>query len=259
MAQKFYGFGSGRLYGIKPADPNDSNSVDSPQEFGVLQDVSISFDPSTKPLFGGDQFPKDVGRGTAKIAITAKYAELSGENLAELFFNEAIDDANGHDEVIPREVAAPAGGIYTVAHFGAPFKPLMVRSGVTGDPMRRVLTSPAAGQYTCDATTGTFTLNTGDANAATVVISYLSRLPGGISFDITNQPIGVAPVFQLVLTEFRTTIQGKRTLTVLLDACISSKLTIPTKLDDYTIIDFVADAFEGPTRVGGFSIGPAAA
>lgn len=258
MSEKFYSFGSGHLYGIKPADVNDPNSVASPQEFGTLQDVNLTFDPSTKQLFGGDQFPKDVARGTAKITGTSKFAEISGEILADLFFDEVVDESVGHDEVITKEVGTPTGGSYTVAHFAAPFKALMCRSGVTADPMRRVLSAPAAGQYSVDDTTGTFTVNTTDAAAAVIVVSYMSRLPGGMRFDINNKPIGIAPVFSVVLTQSRTTIQGKRTLTVELDACISSKLGIPTKLDDYTILDFGFDAFEGATRVGGFNIGPAA-
>jgi hypothetical protein len=77
-----FAFGSGSMWGI------DSGANPTPGKFGILQDVGVDFPFSNKPLFGSYQSPVAIGRGTAKPAWKAKFAQLSGRVLNSLFFGQ---------------------------------------------------------------------------------------------------------------------------------------------------------------------------
>ncbi len=71
-------FGSGVLMGIP--------STGTPINFGLVQEVSLDFAITNKPLFGQNRFPVAIGQGTTKISGKAKVAKLSGLAIGQLFF-----------------------------------------------------------------------------------------------------------------------------------------------------------------------------
>ncbi len=68
-----------------------------------------------------------------------------------------------------------------------------------------------------------------------VLIDYLynSATTGG-TIAISNQPMGLAPTFKAVLAG----VTDGRTMTLILNRCISSKLTLPTKNEDHLVVEF---------------------
>jgi hypothetical protein len=115
---------------------------------------------------------------------------------------------------------------------------LRVADATTGDPFTQVASSPADGQYS--VANGIYTFNSADAGTA-VLINYIYKDSSkGATISIDNQLMGVAPTWQLVLTE---TFDSK-TFVLVLYSCTSSKLNFPFKQDDFGIseLDFQAQA-----------------
>lgn len=111
---------------------------------------------------------------------------------------------------------------------------LGVYYAATGLPLTYVTGSPTTGQYSVTAGTYTFA----SAEAATGVLlnyNYSSSMTGD-TIAGPNPLMGDTPVFSAV---FQQRYKG-HTLNMTLYQCVSNKLTIPTKLDDYLIneIDF---------------------
>ena len=118
----------------------------------------------------------------------------------------------------------PAAPPYTatVAN-GAQFaQDLGVVYAATGVPFDQVPSGPAAGQYTLGAG-GTYTFAAADKGVK-VLIDYLYNSDGtGGTIAIANQPMGLAPTFQAVLTG----VTDSRTMTLVLNSCIGFEVVHP--------------------------------
>jgi hypothetical protein len=233
-------FGAGNLYGV-PISDAAGNAIANPTpiKFGTLQNVSLDISFENKTLYGQNQFPVAVGRGKGKISGKAQFAGLNGATINSLFFGQTLStgitavysDVTG--SVIP---GTPYQVTPTVPLSGTWSRDLgVVMNGV---PMTRVASAPATGQYSVAA--GVYTFAAADTTK-TVFIDYeytatSTTAPQGI---VTNQLMGYAPSF---LAELTTPYAGKQ-LTVTLFNCISSKLTLATKQDDFMVPEFDFDAF----------------
>src|SRR5262245_27056516 len=127
----------------------------------------------------------------------------------------------------------------TVAHAGAFFQDNGVIYAATGVPLIKVSASPAIGQYAVSS--GVYTFNASEAGTS-MLISYFYLAASGVGYDQTlmNQLMGFEPIFTLT---FSTTFNGQQ-LNWILWNCVSSKMTLGTKLDDFLIpeMDFAAFA-----------------
>jgi hypothetical protein len=126
---------------------------------------------------------------------------------------------------------------------------LGVKYALTGLPLTRAATATGAGVYS--VTSGVYTFNTADA-ALGMVISYAytaAAAPGQV-ITINNNVLGQALFFKAVLNMI---VQG-RGMTLTLNKCISNKLTVSTKLEDFLIpeLDFAAMA-DDSNVIGTFS------
>jgi hypothetical protein len=115
----------------------------------------VDFPFSNKPLFGSYQSPVAIGRGTAKPAWKAKFAQLSGRVLNSLFFGQT--KATGQVLVAEDEAGSIAAGSVTVANSANFVDDLGVRYSATGLAFVRVASAPAVGQYSVAA--GVYTFN----------------------------------------------------------------------------------------------------
>jgi hypothetical protein len=233
-----YQFGSGVLFATPIAGNLAANAT--PMQFGTLQDVSLDISFDTKELYGLYQFPDLIARGKGKITGKAKFAKIHGKQLNDLFFGQTV--ATGQtlvqfDEAqsIPASpfqitVAPPSSGTF-VEDQG-------VRSATTGDPFTRVASGPVAGQYSVSAG-GQYTFAAADTGAAVFISYSYSVSASGKTVAIANQLLGFAPQFSMVLRELLNSQQTN----VKLYACIGSKLTRPTKQDDFLIQEFDFSAF----------------
>ena len=229
---KQFAFGTGTLIGTSAA------AGSTPLGFGALQNASVDFSFTTKPLFGQYNFALSVARGQGKIAIKAASAEISGLRYNQLFFDAAL--AAGMQAFSVGEVhSVPAATPYTVTVTNSPtfLDDQGVVYGATGLPLQLVTGTPAQGQYSVSA--GVYTFAAADASAPIYITYRYTVAASGQTLTITNQLLGVAPTFALV---FSMTYQGAQ-FNFKLNNCVSNKLTIATKLEDFMMPDFEAEAF----------------
>ncbi|HEY6020566.1 MAG TPA: hypothetical protein VIY48_11955 [Candidatus Paceibacterota bacterium] len=227
-------FGAGVLYGRSL-----TNTPATPVRFGALQDVSIDFAFTTKELHGSYQFPLALGRGVGKVTGKANFAQFNAQAFNDLFFGLS-NPATGETKTVVGEAATITANIVTAAHnTGVYVQDLGVVKASDGTVYTRVANSPVGQQYSCNETTGVYTFNN-TQNAVAVLVSYqYTDAANGKIITITNQLLGNAPQF---IGVFTSTFNGKQ-ITLTLNACMSNKLTLATKLEDFTIPSFDFSAF----------------
>jgi hypothetical protein len=114
---------------------------------------------------------------------------------------------------------------------------LGVSFAASGLPLVWVASAPAAGQYTVSA--GAYGFASADAGLA-VLLNYGYSATAGSEIAIVNPRMGFTPVFSALFSQ---PFQGRQA-NFRLNACCSSKLSFPTKQDDWAIpeIDFEVSA-----------------
>lgn len=242
-----FGFGSGSAWGI------DSGANPTPGRYDILQEASVDFSFSNKPLTGEYQLPVTVARGSGKIGGKAKWARLQGRTINSIFFGGT--KSTGQTSVAKDEPGSvPGVSTYTIttansANFA---DDLGVRYTATLLPLVRVASVSAAGQYSVSA--GVYTFHSSDASAA-VLISYTYSIAGsGEKIAIANPLIGQAPNFKQVFTQ---AYSGNRQ-TLVLNACVASKLSGGSKTEDFFMPEMDFDAMaDGSNNIGTWSFAEA--
>lgn len=247
MAQ--YSFGSGVLYG-----KSLTNSPATPVKFGALQDVSIDFAFTMKELHGSYQFPLAVGRGTGKITGKANWAQFNAQVFNDLFFGLS-NPSTGSVRTSVDEAQTVTANTVTATNTGTFVADLGVRLASDGTIYTRVTATPTGYQYTCNETTGVYTFNSSQ-NAAAVLISYTyTDASNGKKITLTNQLLGNSPQFMAVFTNSFTRGSTTKKMTLVLNACSSNKLTLATKLEDFTIPNFEFSAYaDDSNAIGSYSV-----
>ena len=232
-----YSFGSGVLIGTRTDIVNAT-----PINFGLVQEVTIDESASVKELYGQYQHPLAVARGTIKTTGKAKVARISGLAFANLFYGAtpvagqlatAFAEAASVSSAAPYDVT-PANSASFVDDAG-------VISATTGLPLVKVAGSPAAGQYSL--ANGVYTLAAADAGKALLLSYTYTIAAGGQRFPVLNQLTGTTPTFQ---AQFFTTFQGQA-VSLKLNACTSSKLSLQTKLEDFVVPELDFSCFADAT------------
>ena len=248
-------FGAGALWGNRT---DVTGSGIGPDQFGILQDVQIDWDWTTKELWGQFQFPVDIARGQGKIAGKAKFARIFGAIYGDLFFGQT--PATGQVTVAENEAATvPSGSPYSVtvanaANYVDDLGVYYASGASAGNKFIRVTTPSAADQYSVNLATGIYTFAAADAGAA-LLISYLYNGSSGKKLVLTNQLIGFTPTFKATFYTTKTTQGLPAGLALVLNACTATKLSLPTKIDDYEIQEFDFSAFADPTgAIGTLSV-----
>lgn len=237
-------FGSGKLIAV-PTNLADGTAIANPTPviLGTMQDVSLDLSVEMKTLYGSKRYPIAVGQGKGKTEIKAKYAEIDGGILGSLFFGKAstagikapVFDSPGTIPATPGPytltVTPPSSGTF-VADLG-------VMLTATGTQMTRVASSPATGEYAVNTSTGVYTFASADQGKAVAISYEYSAASGGNIWTMTNETMGYTPSFSLIL---QNGYDGKN-LVCKLNRCVSGKLSLPLKSDDFAVYDFEAEAF----------------
>lgn len=222
-------FGSGVLIGT-PAGG-------SPINFGLAQEVSLNIATTTKALYGQYNFPVAIGAGTKKMTGKAKMARVSGQALGSLFFGlspsiGATQTQFGESTTVP----ASSPYTYSTTNHAAFVADQGVAYASSALPLKAVVSSPAAGQYSVSA--GVYTFSSADAGAA-VLISYTYTVASsGESIAVSSQLIGPSITFSANL--FASDPSTGKQFSVLLYNCVAEKLSFGTKVEDFLIpeLDF---------------------
>ena len=105
-----------------------------------------------------------------------------------------------------------------------------------GQQLTKVSSNPQAGQYTCAS--GSYGFNSADAGQQ-VLISYTYAAGSrGATVLLANQSMGYAPEFRALLYN---TFHGKYFALELFN-CTAGEISLPTKLEDFWIVDINFDA-----------------
>lgn len=238
-------FGSGSVWGINTA----ANST--PARFGVTQEMSLDFSASSKTLFGQNNFPFAVARGSISIKGKVTFAQLNGRVINELFFGGSA--STGQVLVIDNEsVSIPATPYKAIVANGATFSvDLGVIFATTGIPLTRVSSGPTTGQYSVNTTTGEYTFAAADTLLAVKISYSYTASASGQTFAIAQQAMGTANVFKTVMT---LPYNGQKA-SFTLNSCISNKLSFATKLEDFMKPSFDFEAFaDSSGNVGTISV-----
>lgn len=234
-------FGTGKLIAV-PTNLFDGTPIANPTPVivGQLQDVSLDLSVEIKSLYGNKRYPIAVGQGKGKTEIKAKHADIDGGVMGSLFFGKAAT-AGIKAAVFDSAATIPATSFAVTVvppSSGAFVSDLGVLFAATGVQLKRVASAPITGQYSV-STVGVYTFAAADT-AKAVLISYeYSAATGGEVWTMSNDLMGFTPSFTLMLQNG----YDGRTMVCKLNRCVSGKLSVPLKSDDFAIYDFEAEAF----------------
>lgn len=239
-----YMFGSGLLWGTPQQDASgNAISNPSPVLFGTMQDVSVDISFDLKQLYGQKQFPVALGRGKGKIDCKAHIASINGALMNSILFGQTLTAgglADYYDQTGTAIPATPFEITPTVPSSGTWSADLGVRKA-DGTHMTRVASAPATGQYSVSA--GVYTFAAADTGT-TVYIDYQYTYTSTVAqnSNVSNLTMGYAPSFRADLLM----PYGGKNLVLTLYWCIGSKLSMATKLDDFTVPEFDFQAAANP-------------
>lgn len=226
-------FGAGNVLAIP------SGAAQTPIAFGTLQDVSVDFSFTNKELTGQYQYPVAVGRGPAKVSGKAKAATFSANFFNQAFFG-VTPVAGSTLTNINFAASVPGSGPFTIT-IVPPASGVFLDDGsvidaTTGVALTRVASAPSTGAYS--VTGAVYTFASSDLNRA-VLITYTYTVTTGYSALLSNQLMGSAPTFKLVLSNSYNNAQ----LTLELYQVISDKLMLAFKNTDWSVPEFDFSCF----------------
>ena len=234
-------FGSGKLIAV-PTNLADGTAIATPTPviLGTMQDISVDLSVETKELYGSKRYAIAVGQGKGKTEIKAKYAEINGAILGSLFFGKAPSagvKAAVFDSVASIPASTPFTLTVTPPSTGTFVSDLGVVFSATGEQLTRVATTPTAGQYSVNA--GVYTFASADQGKSVAISYEYSASTGGQIFQLTNETMGYTPSFSMLLQNS----YDSKTMVLKFERCVSGKLSLPLKSDDFAVYDFEASAF----------------
>lgn len=235
-----FSFGTGQLFSLPVGGG-------APLKVSALQDVSVDFSGDLKELYGQNQFALDVARGKTKIACKAGSGVIDVDLYNSLFFG-ATTTTGQKKQAFNEAGTVPATPFQVTVANGANFYlDLGVVVASTGVALKQVASAPATGQYSV-SNVGVYTFAAADTGM-NVLITYLwTDTASGKTLQITNNLMGNTPKFQAVLSE----VYESKFVTLVLYSCVSSKLNMPLKQDNYTISEFDFSAQDNGSGTVGF-------
>jgi hypothetical protein len=221
-------------------------TIPAPVNVGFVQEFSIEAAGTIKELFGQNQWPLAVARGTIKGTGKFKAAVISGLAWSALFY--------GNTETTSNQIAWNVGSTFTLSTastqqqvgssltFDADLGITYVNTGL---PFQRVSTgSESSGKYSVGSTTpglynfaATETTSLAAGTTIPIKITYTNTTTVGGNLTITNQLIGSTPTFQLdYYTNFNQ--PASKPFVVRIFSCVAAKHMMQFKLEDFMIPEF---------------------
>jgi hypothetical protein len=231
-----YIFGTGQLF----ATPVGGGA---PLRMGALQDVSVDFSGDLKMLYGQYQMPLDVARGKTKVEWKAGTANIDVNAFNQTFFGSTVSPGGELIQVVNEAASVPTTPFQvTVANAATFYMDLGVYRASDGTPLTQIASgTPTTGQYKVSAV-GVYTFAAADTGIA-MLFNYLyasvATTGSGGTMTLSNQLMGAAPQFQLVLSQ----LYKAKSFTLILFACTAEKLSMPLKQDDYLVPEISGQAF----------------
>lgn len=238
-----YTFGSGTLIAKRTDLANKP-----PALLGVLQDVSVDMDQSLKSLMGQYKVAIDIAPAELKIMGKAKFARIQASTFDNLILGSGLagDGVGGFStgagtNVSIAENQTSSGTTFTVTNGGANFvEDLGLFYASSGIQLTPVASSPGVGQYSVTSTGG---YTVADSSGTKYQVFYDYKVSNLNQITLTNQFMGTGPVFEVILSTVYAVAGVNKTFNLKLNACRSSKLSMPLKNQDYMIPELDFQAF----------------
>lgn len=240
-------FGSGNVF----ARPTGGNlaTPSGPRRLATLQDVSVEFTYKIVELRGQDLDPDDAANGDRSIKGKAGFAGFDIGVFNSLMFSDTI--AAGMRGFALRESHTIAGGTDVttpvVVTKGADFvEDYGVRYADTGAEFILVESgSEAAGAYSVDRDTGTYTFDPADLGKEVLIAYSFSDATTGSTLTVQSHSQGHGPKVEIVLTDpYESANEDYPGNVLIVPAAKISKMSLPKKRDGYAISDFEFTAFK---------------
>ena len=143
-----------------------------------------------------------------------------------------VDGVNG----LVWQMVGAASLTITIANNGTFQQDYGVQYASNSQQLVKVASPSANGQYSVSG--GVYTFYSGDAGAAMLISYSYASAARGATATLTNQLMGYAPNFRAILyNNFNSKFFGLE-----LFSCQASEISIPTKQEDFWIVDFNFDA-----------------
>ena len=222
----------------------------TPVNIGTANEFQLDQQFTKKELYGQNQFPLFIARGTAKFTAKAKAAVISGIALNSAFFGMTLA-AGQQATALSARAARSRRRAYTVANHATFVADLGVVYAATGLPLAYVPSSarPRASTRNRPASMASTPADNGKA----IFVTYTYTVAGtGQQLTLTNPMLGVTPTFQLW---YYTSTNGVP-LNLQLYSCVSDKLSLAFKLEDFMMPELSFSCFANAAgNVGLYSFG----
>lgn len=212
----------------------------TPVNVGFCNEFSYDLSGENKELYGQNQYPLLIARGTMKATGKIKAATISGQALNSLLLGGTWTAGTQYDITSSPSTAIPATPFTitpTVPNTGTFESDLGVINAATSQPFTKVAATPAAGEYSVNTATGVYTFASADnVSGISVIISfsYSYTAATGQTQIVTNQPIGTTPTFQL---DYKTILYGA-TYYIRFYNCVGTKWSMGHKISDYAMPEY---------------------
>jgi len=214
---------------------NMSLAVPAPVNIGYAQELTIDLSSTPKELYGQNQYPLAVARGTIKATGKIKAATLSGLAWNAAFFGQTFSSGGfawtvGENHTL----AATTQQVTNHTTFESDLGVTYVSSGL---PLQQVASgSETTGFYSVSTGNGTYTVSTSDSVSA-LSFTYTSTVTAGQNLKVANQLLGNTPIFQL---DYYTNYNQPtaKPFVVRIFNCVGSKVSLATKLEDFVMPEF---------------------
>ena len=177
-------FGSGKLF-LKHPTTNQAYQV------GLLSDVSVNFEGSTKTLSGGNQFPIATVMTSKKVSGKASFAQIDGRLVAALMSGSVTTG-----RIVQNDYTTTTSSLTVPTGSGAFDRDLGVIAA-DGTPM--ALTGSAPALYAYSRTGNVYTFNASEPAGA--IVSCTLTTTSGSTLAVNNLPQGTQTLFSLFLQE----------------------------------------------------------
>ena len=218
----------------------------TPVKLGVVQDMEVDFTFAVAELYGQNQFPVAIGRGKASVKGKGKLGQFDLNMYNNLFFGGTIDTTQNRRVIESSAASAGASApTFTVGNVGSSgINDLGLYYSATAQQLNySTSASPTIGNYT-NTSSGLYTVSTAESAATGFLVSYDYLSTGtGNRLVVSNQLMGLQPIFQMELWEGYTDFSGRTTCDLKIYRCTSSKFSMPLKNSDFNISDFEFSAF----------------
>lgn len=248
MAQ--YVFGTGTMWGTATQDAQGNTIAQpTPLKFGELQDVGFDFGRDLKMLYGQNAMPVAVAGGKMKFDFKAKFARIAGRVFNDLYFGQSMTAgslAAVYNDLTGAAIPATPYQLVTTPPASGTWSRDLGVVDANGQPMQRVASAPATGQYAVAA--GTYTFAAADTGKQVYVsYAYTATVLGAKTISLQNQVMGATPIFGVDLA---IVYQGKQ-CNMRFPNCVSGKLTFDPKQDDFGQAGMDFSAFtDGAGNIG---------